>query len=96
MSRSLLLLCLAIVATLVMTAMPEMALASVEGTLTAIQSKVVNVILPLVAILGLLYAAFSFISGNPNARSHLIFAIVGCIVGFGAQSIVNFIRDLVN
>lgn len=93
MSKSLLLLCLV---TLVYCFLPELAFASVEGTLTAIQSKVVNVILPLVAILGLLYAAFSFISGNPNARSHLMFAIIGCIVGFGAQSIVNFIRDLVN
>jgi len=70
--------------------------ASVEGTLIAIQSKVVNVILPLAAVLGLVYAAFSFVSGSPNARSHLILAIVGASLGFGAQSLVAFIRGLVN
>lgn len=81
---------------IVAVTMPQLALASVEGTLTAIQNKLVNVILPLGAILGLVYAGFSFISGSPNARSHLLLAILGCIVGFGAQSIVAFIRGLVN
>ncbi len=76
--------------------LPDLAMASVEGTLSAIQNKVVNVILPLGAVLGLIYAGFSFITGSPNARSHLLFAIVGCIVGFGAQSIVDFVRGLVN
>ncbi len=75
---------------------PELGLASVEGTLEAIQSKLVNVILPLVAILGLVFSAFSFITGNPNAKAHLFLAVIGCAVGFGAQSIVNFVRDLVN
>lgn len=75
---------------------PELGLASVEGTLEAIQSKLVNSILPLVAILGLVFSAFSFITGNPNAKAHLFLAVIGCAVGFGAQSIVNFVRDLVN
>jgi len=79
-----------------MTLAPELAFASVEGTLAAMQAKLVNVILPLVAILGLVFAGFSFISGSPNARSHLILAIFGCIIGFGAQSIVGFIRGMVN
>ncbi len=75
---------------------PQFAFASVEGTLAAMQTKLVNVILPLAAVLGLVYAGFSFVSGSPNARSHLMLAIVGCIIGFGAQSIVTFIRGMVN
>lgn len=75
---------------------PQFAFASVEGTLAAMQAKLVNVILPLAAILGLVYAGFSFISGSPNARTHLMLAILGCVVGFGAQSIVAFVRGLVN
>ena len=69
---------------------------SVESTLGAIQSKLINTILPLCAVLGLVFAAFSFFTGNPNARSHLWLAIMGMVVGFGAPSIMTFIRGLVN
>ena len=78
------------------TLTPELCLASVEGTLSAVQSKLVDVILPLVAVLGLVFAGFSFVSGSPNARQHLILAIIGAAVGFGAQSIVSFVRGLVS
>lgn len=75
---------------------PETGFCSVESTLTAIQSKLINVILPLAGILGLVFAAFSFFTGNPNARGHLWLAIMGAVVGFGAPSIIAFIRGLVN
>lgn len=68
---------------------------SVESTLTAIQGRLVSTILPLVAILGLVFAGLSFAAGSPNARNHLVLAIIGAVVGFGAQSIVSFIRGLV-
>lgn len=69
---------------------------SVESTLGAIQSKLINTILPLCAVLGLVFAAFSFFTGNPGARSHLWLAIIGMIIGFGAPSIMAFIRGVVN
>ena len=69
---------------------------SVESTLGGMQSKLINTILPLCAVLGLVFAAFSFFTGNPNARSHLWLAIIGMIVGFGAPSIMAFIRGIVN
>jgi hypothetical protein len=75
---------------------PEIAAASVESTLAAMQSKLISTILPLCAILGLVWAAFSFFMGNANARSHVILAIIGACVGFGAPSIVAFIRGLVH
>lgn len=75
---------------------PTLGFCSVESTLTAIQSKLINVILPLAGILGLVFAAFSFFTGNPNARGHLWLAIIGAIIGFGAPSIIAFIRGLVN
>lgn len=75
---------------------PEMAMATVESTLSNVQDKLVSTILPLVAILGLVFAGFSFVMGSPSARSHLILAIIGAFVGFGSQSIVSFIRSLVN
>lgn len=75
---------------------PEIALASVESTLTAIQSKLITTILPLCAILGLVFGAFSFFMGNPNARTHVVLAIIGAVIGFGAPSIVAFVRGLVH
>jgi len=75
---------------------PVLGFCSVESTLTAVQSKLINVILPLAGILGLCFAAFSFFTGNPGARQHLWLAIMGACVGFGAPSIIAFIRGLVN
>lgn len=85
----------AICAAAVMLA-PAIGLCSVESTLSAVQSKLINVILPLAGILGLCFAAFSFFTGSPNARQHLWLAIIGAVVGFGAPSIIAFIRGLVN
>lgn len=79
-----------------MLLLPAVGYCSVESTLGAIQSKLINVILPLAAVLGLVASAFSFFTGNPNARSHLWLAIVGACIGFGAPSIIAFIRGLVN
>lgn len=76
--------------------MPELASASVESSLQAIQQKFTNTLLPLLATIGLCIAAFSFFLGSPNARSHLVLAIIGAVVGFGANSIVSFINSLVN
>lgn len=75
--------------------LPAIGYCSVESTLGAIQSRLITTILPLTSILGLVYAGLSFAAGSPNARNHLILAIVGTVVGFGAPSIIAFIRSLV-
>lgn len=80
---------------IVICTIPIIAGASVESSLMSIQTKLVGTILPLVAILGFIFAGFSYVSGNANARNHLILAIVGAIVGFGASSIVSFLRGLI-
>jgi type IV secretory pathway VirB2 component (pilin) len=74
---------------------PEAGYCSVESTLSAIQNKLITTILPLASILGLVYAGLSFAAGSPNARNHLMLAIMGAVVGFGAPSIIAFIRGLV-
>jgi len=74
---------------------PAIGYASVESTLSAIQGKLIGTILPLASILGLVFAGLSFAAGSPNARNHLMLAIVGAVVGFGAPSIIAFIRGLV-
>ena len=75
---------------------PALAHASVESSLAAVQEKLVGTLLPLAAMCGLVIAGLSFVAGHPNARQHLVYAIVGAIVGFGSESIVSFIRNLIH
>ena len=77
------------------TLTPSMGFTSVESTLMAIQNKLVGTIMPLAAIIGLVIAGISLATGNPSAKSHMWYAIIGAVVGFGAQSIVAFIRGMV-
>lgn len=86
----------AFVGSVAMLFAPAMAFASVESSLMAVQSKLINTVLPLVGILGLVFAAFSFFTGSQNARSHLILAIMGAVVGFGAPSIIQFVQSLIH
>lgn len=76
--------------------MPVLAHASVESSLQAVQSRLIGTILPLAAILGLVFAGLSFVAGSQNARSHLMLAIMGAVIGFGAPSIVSWIQGLIH
>jgi type IV secretory pathway VirB2 component (pilin) len=69
---------------------------SVEQSLRDVQAKLVGTLLPLGAMCGLAIAGLSFVAGHPNARQHLFYAIVGAVVGFGAESIVSLIRSLIH
>lgn len=74
---------------------PSLAFATVETTLNNFGNYLTGKLLPIVAILGLAFAGFSFITGNPNAKNHLFYAIIGVGVGLGAKSIVDAVRQLV-
>lgn len=75
---------------------PTVGFCSVESSLMAVQNRLIGTILPLAAILGLVFAGLSFVAGSPNAKSHLMLAILGAVVGFGAPSIVSWIQGLVH
>lgn len=75
--------------------MPELGFASVESSLVGIQTKLTRVILPTLSIIGIAWAAFSLMTGNERAKTHLWYAIIGSVVGFGAQAIVDFISQTV-
>lgn len=77
-------------------AMPAIGYGSVESTLTGIQTRLISTVLPLAAILGLVFAGLSFVAGSPAAKGRLMLAIMGAVVGFGAPSIMEFIRSLVH
>lgn len=69
--------------------------ASVESSLMGLKQVLLGSILPVFAVLGLAFAAFSFITGNPDAKRHLTYAVTGSVVLFGAQSIVDLIERVV-
>lgn len=71
------------------------AYASVESSLFGLKTMLLGSILPIFAVIALGFAAFSFFTGNPNAKQHLIYAVTGSVVLFGAQSIVDMIERVV-
>ena len=74
---------------------PLMAHAGLESSLIGIKTKLTGVILPLLSVIGLGVASVSFFTGNPNAKQHMVYAVLGCMFGFGAQAIVDFISQTV-
>lgn len=85
-----------IVTLLITMVFPLIGFCSVESSLMAVQNKLIGTILPLAAIIGLVFAGLSFVAGSPNARSHLILAMLGAAIGFGAPSIVGWIQALIH
>ncbi|MGE0528919.1 MAG: hypothetical protein AB7G93_00915 [Bdellovibrionales bacterium] len=75
---------------------PVLVYASVESSLMAIQSKLINTILPLGGVLGLGFAAVSFFMGSPNATQHLKLAVIGAAIGFGGPAIIDLVRSLIH
>jgi type IV secretory pathway VirB2 component (pilin) len=87
---------ISIMSVLIIVAFPMLGFCSVESSLSAVQSKLIGTILPLAAIIGLVFAGLSFVAGSQNARSHLMLAIIGAAIGFGAPSIVSWIQSLIH
>ncbi|MDZ4661250.1 MAG: TrbC/VirB2 family protein [Pseudomonadota bacterium] len=75
--------------------MPELAQAGLESSLVGLKTKLTGVILPVLSVIGIAIAAVSFFTGNPQAKQHILYAVLGCIFGFGAQAIVDFIAQTV-
>jgi len=74
---------------------PEFSHAGLESSLVGIKSRLTGVILPLLSVIGIAFAGISFFTGNPNAKQHIAYAVIGSIIGFGAQGIVDFISQVV-
>lgn len=70
-------------------------MASVEGSLLGLKNVLIGSILPIFAVIALGFAAFSFFTGNPNSKQHLVYAITGAVILFGAQSIIDLLERIV-
>lgn len=69
--------------------------ASFESSLVSIKTKLTSVVLPILSVIGLGFAAISFVTGNPNAKTHATYSVIGAVIGFGAQAIIDFIASTV-
>lgn len=80
----------------VLALVPDLANASLESSLDAIRGRLTGVILPVLSVIGMCIAGISFFSGNENAKRHIAYAVFGCLIGFGAQAIVDFFASMVH
>jgi hypothetical protein len=75
---------------------PEFCFADLQGSLDNIKFQLTHLILPTLSVIGMGIAAISFFTGNPQAKQHMVYAILGCCFGFGAEAIMELIRSIVN
>lgn len=69
--------------------------ADFDSSLLALQTKLTGTILPVLSVMGIVFAAFSLLTGNQNAKQHIIYVAAGCLVGFGAQAISNLFKQII-
>ena len=75
---------------------PNIAHADFQGSLINLKSQLSNVVLPLLSVIGLLVAAFSYLTGNPEAKRHVTYALIGAALGFGSQAVIDFISSTIH
>ena len=65
-----------------------------ESRMENLQNKFINVVLPLMSIMGLIYAGILASSGNEAAKGKIFVIILGSIVGFLAPYIIGWIKGI--
>jgi type IV secretory pathway VirB2 component (pilin) len=71
---------------------PYYASASLEGAMYSLRSQLTTVFLPVLSLVGIVIASISLAMGHHNAKNHIVMAVMGTIIGFGADGIIDFIR----
>ncbi|MCB0308579.1 MAG: hypothetical protein KDD48_04350 [Bdellovibrionales bacterium] len=64
-----------------------------EGRMNNLSNQLITVVLPLVSILGLVYAALLAVAGDGAARTKIIAVIVASVIGFLAPQIIGFLQN---
>jgi len=64
-----------------------------ESRLNGLTSGLINVVLPAVSILGLVYAAILAATGDAAAKSRMVLVIIASVVGFLAPIIINWFKS---
>ena len=71
---------------------PIVASASLESAMNSLRTQMSTVFLPALSLVGIVIAAISLAMGHQNAKNHITMAVIGAIVGFGADNIIDFVR----
>lgn len=80
--------------------MPELSFAQYgggsgfEGKMQSINSTLITRILPLVSVLGLVYASVLAINGDGGAKGKIIMVLVASVIGFLAPTIIEWLKGL--
>ncbi|MEZ4743990.1 MAG: TrbC/VirB2 family protein [Bdellovibrionota bacterium] len=64
-----------------------------ENRIKGLTDNLMSVILPAVAILGLLYAAMLAASGDEGAKKRMILVIIASVIGFLAPMIIRWFQS---
>lgn len=95
--ESLMTLGLMIAVVAVMAFMPDVAHAQFAGgfesKMQGLTTKLITVILPLVSVLGLVYAVILALTGDGSAKGRIIMVIVCSIIGFLAPHIIGWFQS---
>ena len=82
---------------LVVALMPDIANAQFSGgfesKMQGLTTKLITVVLPLVSILGLVYAVFLAITGDGAAKGRIITVIICSVIGFLAPHIISWFQS---
>lgn len=84
-------------ATLMMLA-PDIACADYGGgefqnRMSGLTRNLVNVFLPAVSILGLVYAAILAAMGDEGSKSRMVLVVIACVVGFLAPLFIRWLQS---
>lgn len=66
---------------------------SFESRIRSFTDSLMSVILPAVAILGLLYAALLAMSGDEGAKRRMVLVVIASVVGFLAPPIIRWFQS---
>lgn len=78
---------------------PELALAQYGGgdfqsKIGGVTNGLVNVLLPAVSVLGLVYAAILAATGDAGAKARMVLVAVASIIGFLAPMIIRWLQNI--
>ena len=93
--KELVTICGLLLLTALLVICPDPAYADLEGSVRNIRNQLSGTFLPLLSVIGLLFASFSYLTGNPNSRQHITYALIGAALGFGAQQIIDFVSSTI-
>jgi lipoprotein signal peptidase len=81
-----------LILSLCLNLIPIAASASLEGAMLSLRNQMSTIFLPALSLVGIAIAAISMAMGHQNAKSHITMAVVGTIIGFGADNIIDYVR----